>query len=90
MNCKINKLKMKKIILFIAAISIISCQQKAPVDYVLVSGSILNKSADEVVISNDKGTDVTHCLCGKKCMVPWFMGSIHDSKTIYKGCSGCW
>ena len=43
---------MKKIILLIAVITVVSCQQKAPVDYALLSGMISNSSANELVISS--------------------------------------
>jgi thiol-disulfide isomerase/thioredoxin len=47
---------MKKIILLFTVIAIVSCQQKAPADYALVSGVILNNSGNEFVISNNNNS----------------------------------
>jgi thiol-disulfide isomerase/thioredoxin len=44
---------MKKIILFLTLIFAISCAEKAPIDYALLSGKILNKTGGEITISND-------------------------------------
>ena len=44
--------KMKRIALLIATIAVISCQEKIPADYALVSGTILNKKGAEIIIMN--------------------------------------
>ncbi len=42
---------MKKIVLFIAAMAIVSCENK-PKDFVSLSGKIIDKSSDSLVIRN--------------------------------------
>jgi len=43
---------MKKIVFFIAALAIISCEKKetAPKDYVAFSGKIINQNSDSIVV----------------------------------------
>jgi thiol-disulfide isomerase/thioredoxin len=43
---------MKKIILLIAAIAVISCKNEAPIDYAIVSGKIVNKNVGEFSINS--------------------------------------
>lgn len=47
---------MKKILLILTVIAVISCQEKAPVDYALVSGIALNKNGGEITITNNDGS----------------------------------
>jgi len=41
---------MKKILIFVAALSIFACQEEAPKDYVTFSGKITNKNSDSLLI----------------------------------------
>jgi thiol-disulfide isomerase/thioredoxin len=46
---------MKKIWLLVAAIAVISCQEKVPANYALVSGKVLNSNSNEITISSNDG-----------------------------------
>lgn len=43
---------MRKLGILIAVFAVISCQEKVPVDYALVSGKIANKQGGEIIITN--------------------------------------
>ncbi len=47
---------MKKLLLLLSALAIISCQQEKPKDYVTLSGKIENKNSDEIRVYNKKYT----------------------------------
>lgn len=69
---------MGKIWLFIAAIAVISCKNEAPIDYMVVSGKIMNKGVSELTISsNDRSF--------KKTVNVSEDGSFEDTLRVKKG-----
>jgi len=51
---------MKKIVFFIAVLAIVSCEKKAPKDYVTFSGNIIDQNSDSIVIRSRSYSKTIH------------------------------